>query len=245
MARDGYDTYRDRMNTPAFMAGLPDVSGLAGLDIGCGEGANSRLVAARAGSLTTVDVSRTFARATRNGDAHGEGGLPVCVATALALPFRDASFDFATAFMSLMDIPETEAVIAEAARVIRPGGFLQFSISHPCSETPIREWVKDEAGNKRALAIGDYFDEMGANMFEWLFSSAPGEVTAGLEPFRLPRIHRTLSRWLNSIAAAGLVLEWSDEPTVDDETAEDCPNVADAQIVPYFLHLRCRKPEGP
>jgi ubiquinone/menaquinone biosynthesis C-methylase UbiE len=41
--------------------------------------------------------------------------------------------------MSLMDIPETERVLAEIFRVLRPGGFLQFSISHPCFETPHRK----------------------------------------------------------------------------------------------------------
>ena len=45
LARAGYDTYREYLNTPAFFAMLPDVRGLAGLDIGCGEGHNPRLLA--------------------------------------------------------------------------------------------------------------------------------------------------------------------------------------------------------
>ena len=55
------------------------------------------------------------------------------MASAVALPFADASFDFAVACMSLMDIPETERVLAETYRVLRPCGFFQFSIEHPCS----------------------------------------------------------------------------------------------------------------
>jgi hypothetical protein len=35
LGRAGYDVYRDYLNTPAFFAMLPDVGGLAGLDIGC------------------------------------------------------------------------------------------------------------------------------------------------------------------------------------------------------------------
>ena len=38
LARAGYDIYRDYLNTPAFMEMLPDVEGLFGLDIACGEG---------------------------------------------------------------------------------------------------------------------------------------------------------------------------------------------------------------
>ena len=34
-------------------------------------------------------------------------------------------------FMSLMDMPVAEAALREAWRVLRSGGFLQFSITHP------------------------------------------------------------------------------------------------------------------
>ena len=47
LARAGYDVYRDHLNTPAFLAMLPEVAGLSGLDIGCGEGHNTRLLARR------------------------------------------------------------------------------------------------------------------------------------------------------------------------------------------------------
>jgi ubiquinone/menaquinone biosynthesis C-methylase UbiE len=40
------------------------------------------------------------------------------------LPFASGSFDFATAFMSMMDMADQGGVMCEAARVWRPGGFL-------------------------------------------------------------------------------------------------------------------------
>ena len=45
LARAGYDYYRNQLNTPAFFDMLPEVAGLSGLDIGCGEGYNTRLLA--------------------------------------------------------------------------------------------------------------------------------------------------------------------------------------------------------
>jgi hypothetical protein len=48
LARAGFDHYRDGLNTPAFLAMLPEVDGLVGLDLGCGEGHNTRLLAAPA-----------------------------------------------------------------------------------------------------------------------------------------------------------------------------------------------------
>ena len=57
LARAGFDVYRDYINTPAFLAMLPDVQGKTGLDIGCGEGHNTRLIARRGAKMTALDVS--------------------------------------------------------------------------------------------------------------------------------------------------------------------------------------------
>ena len=62
LARAGYDVYRDYLNTPAFFAMLPDVANLSGLDIGCGEGHNTRLLAKRGANITAIDISKEFVR---------------------------------------------------------------------------------------------------------------------------------------------------------------------------------------
>ena len=145
LVRAGYDHYRDGLNTPAFLAMLPETRGLSGLDIGCGEGHNTRLLAERAARMVGIDISGNFVRHAR--EAEEEHPLAICyeVASALGLPIEGASFDFAVAFMSLMDIPQTERVLAEVHRVIRPGGFLQFSIEHPCFSPPHRKTLRDSA----------------------------------------------------------------------------------------------------
>jgi trans-aconitate methyltransferase len=47
LTRAGFDVYRDLVNTPAFFALLPPVDGRLCLDLGCGEGHNTRLLAGR------------------------------------------------------------------------------------------------------------------------------------------------------------------------------------------------------
>jgi len=242
LTRAGYDTYRDHLNTPAFFELLPDVSGLCGLDIGCGEGHNTRLLAGRGAIVTAIDVSETFIRNAREAEDAAPLGIDFRVADACALPFADDAFDFTVAFMSLMDIPDPEAALREARRVTRPDGFLQFSITHPCFDTPHRVNLRDDTGLTYAIEVGDYFEDRDGDVMEWLFSAAPDEAKAGLRPFRVPRFSRTLSWWLTTLLDAGFHIEAVGEPRPSDEVVTRCPNVQDAQVVAYFLHIRARVP---
>ncbi len=241
MARAGYDIYRDCLNTPAFLAMLSDVAGLTGLDLGCGEGHNTRLLARRGAAMTGLDIAGRFLHHARAEETRAPLGVRYVQGSGLELPFASASFDFITAFMSLMDMPETARVLAEAHRVLKPGGFLQFSITHPCTDTPIRRKVKDEQGREIAFVLGGYFLRQAGQIDEWSFSSAPAAVRAQWAPFRVPRYTHALSQWLNMLIDAGFSIERIGEPYPDDETLERCPDTSDARIMPYFLQIRVKK----
>ncbi len=243
LSRAGYDVYRDVLNTPCFLGMLPDVAGLHGVDIGCGEGHNTRLLAERCGRITGLDPCPTFIRYAREAEAAEPRGIDYVEASAMKLPFADGSFDFATAFMSFMDIASPEAAVAEAYRVIAPGGFFQLSITHPCYDTPYRRNLRKD-GKTYAVEIGGYFDPMDGHIEEWIFGSAPEEAKRGLAKFKVPRFRRTLSQWMNLFIDTGFAIERLAEPSVDDETAERYPKVQDTQVVAYFLHMRVRKPKS-
>ena len=157
LTRLGYDKYRDHINTPAFMNMLPDVTGLRGLDVGCGEGHNTCLVAKRGARLTALDIADRFIRYAQGQEALEPLGITYLRASAVEIPLADASFDFVMATMSMMDVPEQDRAIREVARVLKPGGFFQFSILHPCFMTPRFKWVLDETGQRVAMECGDYF----------------------------------------------------------------------------------------
>ncbi len=242
LARAGYDVYRNHMNTPAFFEMLPNVDGLVGLDIGCGEGYNTRLLAVRGAQVVALDVADAFVRHAAEAEQQEKHGIRYMLASAVELPFGQETFDFATGFMSFMDIPETDRVLAEAYRVLKPGGFLQFSITHPCFDTPHRRNLRDERGLTYALEVGDYYHNLEGDVLEWIFGETPDEVKQGLPKFRTPRFTRTMSQWLNSLLDVGFVLERLGEPRPSDETVRKQPALQDAQVVAYFLHVRARKP---
>lgn len=248
LSRQGWDLYRDLLNTPAFFSILPDVRGRTGLDIGCGEGHNTRLLAERGAAMVAFDISPTFAReaaAVENSEAASVETQPpirYVAASAQQIPFAAASFDFATSFMCLMDLPDQPLAFHEIARVLRPGGFLQFSILHPCFNTPHRRLLRTPEGEAYAVEVGRYFERTNGRIERWIFSAAPAEVKAGLAPFEVPTFHRPLSDWISAILNAGLTIEQLAEPRADDATARAFPHIQDTQVVSYFLHVRCRKP---
>ena len=222
---------------------LPDITGLSGLDIGCGEGHNTRLLAARGAAMSAIDIADAFIRHARKSEALEPLGIGYHVASAVELPFPDATFDFATGFMSFMDIPETERVLAEARRVLKPGGFLQFSIAHPCFlDIPHRRILRDIKGLAYAFEVGDYFKRSNGAIVEWIFGTAPPAVTQGMAKFKIPRFNRTMSQWLNMLVEAGFAIERVEEPRPSDKVVKSCPDLQDAQIAAYFLHVRARNP---
>jgi SAM-dependent methyltransferase len=243
LARMGCDVFRDQFNTPAFLSMLPDVTGLNGLDIGCGEGANTRQLARRGARMTALDVSANFIKLAVDFVDDDTPGITYLVADGCRLPFARESFDFVTAFMSLMDMPDQEGAFAEVRRVLKPGGFLQFSITHPCTDTPYRKWIEDGDGRRVALSVADYFRELDGEICEWMFCHAPAELRETLPKFRIPDFHRTLSFYLNTLAEAGFVLERACEPKASEETAERFPLLADSCLVPLFLIIRARWPK--
>lgn len=240
LARAGYDVYRDHLNTPAFLRMLPDVVGLDGLDLGCGEGHNTRLLARLGARMMGLDISGRFLRAAVDAERQGIGYIQ---ASGDRIPLASGSADFVTGFMSLMDMPDLPTVLAEVHRVLRSGGFLQFSIEHPLMAVRNGGWETDAAGNRVARRVGGYFAQE-SWVDEWIFSSAPAGLRQNRRRFRIPRFPRTLSAWLNSLIAAGLHIEAAAEPYADDEAIRQHPKLSATRIVPFFLHIRCRKSDA-
>jgi SAM-dependent methyltransferase len=115
----GYrDAYLDLVELPA------DASVL---DLGCGTGVVARAIAASpgfAGRVTGIDQSRDFIDvAQRLADEEGVADrVELAVGDVHALDLPDASFDAVVAHTLISHVRDPLAVLAEAARVLRPGG---------------------------------------------------------------------------------------------------------------------------
>lgn len=118
--------------TEELLAQVPLDPHLAVLDIGSGIGGTARLIAERTGArVTGIDLTREFVEtaAALTALVGLDGRVAFRQGSALELPFEDASFDLATLIHVGMNIEDKPRLMAEAARVLRPGGhFIVYEV---------------------------------------------------------------------------------------------------------------------
>jgi ubiquinone/menaquinone biosynthesis C-methylase UbiE len=95
------------------------------LEVGCGTGAVTRVLATqpRVGETIGVDPSPVFLARARQ-LAAGLGTISFEEADGRSLPFASGTFDVAVFHTTLCHVPEPDVALREAVRVLRPGGCL-------------------------------------------------------------------------------------------------------------------------
>jgi SAM-dependent methyltransferase len=197
------------------------------LDVGCGEGQVARLAAAGgAARVTGIDPTWNQLVVARE----REGGPAYARAGADALPFSSQTFDAVVACLVFEHIREVDAAIAEVARVLRPGGRFLFFLNHPLLQTPGSGWIDDQVLDppEQYWRIGPYLVE----------DETIEQVEHGVF---IPFIHRPLSRYVNAMAANGLLIDRMEEPAPPPGFLARAQEYVDAATIPRLLFLRSRK----
>lgn len=124
---------RNRIATAAETLGtvvdlVPEDPEASWLEVACGPAAISRALAAKVGRVQGVDLTPAMVEKAREEAAtEGIGNAEFSGGDATALEFEDASFDGAVTRFSFHHIPAPQRVLAEMARVVRPGGWVIVS----------------------------------------------------------------------------------------------------------------------
>jgi len=194
------------------------------LDLGTGEGQLARRIAAEQplpGRVVGVDPYRA-----QLANAADQGGGPCYVqATGESLPFRDGAFDGVICCLVIEHADDADAVLAEVARVLAPGGRFLLIVNHPVVQGPGSGFVDDRVLEERYWRIGPYLTE----------SVVVEEVDPGV-PIRFS--HRPLSRYVNPLTERGLVLTRLEEPAPPLEFLADSIDLSLELSMPRLCLMR-------
>jgi 2-polyprenyl-3-methyl-5-hydroxy-6-metoxy-1,4-benzoquinol methylase len=151
----GADFYRHAVHGPALLAACEPVRGLAVLDLGCGQGFFSRELARRGARVVGIDIADQLLAYARRHEEHTPLGIAYHLMSAATMSqhWPPGSFDLVTACMALQDVADVAASLRNAFAVLRAGGRLVCSVPHPWTDTPVRQWETNDAGEKTVLAV--------------------------------------------------------------------------------------------
>ncbi|WP_255687195.1 class I SAM-dependent methyltransferase [Pseudonocardia sp. TRM90224] len=172
-----------------------EVAGLLGpgsglcLDLCCGTGQYVAMLDGTGRQVVGLDRSIDQLRI-----AQRRAG-PLIQGDAAQLPFADGTFDLVTAMWISTDVDDFAAVVAESARVLRPGGTLLIYGVHPCFNGPCVEGRDD----------GGQTVHPGYRIADW-HREAPWWRPDGIRR-RVGMRHVPLADLFMAVLAAGFVIE--------------------------------------
>jgi len=208
---------------------LGDVTGRRVLEIGCGSAPCARWLRSAGADVVALDLSAgMLARAAELNRVTGLA-VPLVQADAGALPLGGGTVDVAcSAFGGLPFVADVDSVLAEVARVLRPGGRFVASVNHP-----MRWPFPDSPDPDDLQVVSSYFDR------------TPYVETddAGLTVY--VEHHRTVGDWVRAVVGAGFVLDDLLEPEWTPGRTQDWGQWSPARgaLIPGTLILVCSLPQ--
>lgn len=189
------------------------------IDIGCGEGRFCRMLQAQGIATTGIDPTVALIEQAHLLDPGGD----YRVECAEALTARDATYDLAVAYLSLIDIPDLTSAFAQMHRVLRPGGTLLIANLQSFNTASVDHgWSREPDGTRR-FSIDHYLDERPV-WEEW-------------HGIRIRNWHRPMQAYLGGLLDAGFALQHFSEP----EPHGSSEKASRYRRAPNFLMMEWKK----
>lgn len=210
------------------------------IDVASGPGVISRAMAGKVGSVSGVDLTPAMIdEAEKRAREEGVGNVSFSVGDATSLDFADATFSGAITRLSLHHIPAPGRIVAEMARVVRPGGAVVVSDLAADRDRDAAAW-REEIERLRdpshwACLTPERLREAGA--------------TAGLvvEREEIAPVDIDFDDWLargsNGRAAAGLIDQLLNERPAGSESFRVVQGENGRRLQQHYWLVRWRRPE--
>lgn len=241
--REGKDYFRDALNNPATFQLIGKIKGKKVLDLACGEGYNTRVLAKKGATVVGLDFSEKLIELARHLETKERSGIIYYVSDATDMEkIQSNHFDLVTCFMALQDIEHYKQAIFEVARVLRENGRFIFSIPHPCftghvvkDGESVTGWIYEDGRQDRSFVIRQYFG-IGKYEVQW-------EMERIVKPFRTTAFHRTLTDYFQSLHQSGLLVSRLAEPRPTLKVVSKYPSLRKRLRIPQSIIIEAVKKE--
>ncbi|WP_066453701.1 class I SAM-dependent methyltransferase [Anaerotruncus rubiinfantis] len=206
---------------------LPDFSGKRVLDIGCGFGWHC-IYAAEHGASQVVgtDISEKMLAVARE-----KTKSPTVSYRQVAmedLDYAPGSFDIVLSSLAFHYTPDFDLICGKVYAFLGAGGAFVFSVEHPVfTAYGSQDWIYDGQGKPAYWPVDRYFSEGGRKA-----------VFLGEE---VPKYHKTLSTYLNTLLRRGFSIREIVEPKPDERLLDAVPGMRDELRRPMMLLVSAKK----
>lgn len=227
-------SYHATVILPNLMRVVSPKAGKKILEVGCGDGFFTGEFANAGAHVTGSDIAGAMITEAKKKYPH----LRWYVAPADKLDFaKNASFDVVVVVLALQNIENLSGAIAEASRVLSPGGSLVFVLNHPVFRIPKKSsWGFDEENNIQYRRLDSYLSE----------SSEEIDMDPGKEKGKRTTIsfHRPLQLYIKVLAKHGFAVsgfeEWISNKKSQNGPRQKAEDTARKEF-PLFLMIKAQK----
>ena len=209
--------------TPAVFALLTGSNLRRVVDLGCGTGTLTAMLAEKSGEVVGVDLSsRSIGIAEE--DIGGRNNVRFYAGTVerFAQEGRQPAFTAAVANMTLMDCLDLNGFLQATSQLLVDGGCFVATITHPCFWP--RYWGYESA---------EWFDYS-----QEIYVESPFRISTHVSRHTTTHVHRPLSSYLNALTGYGLLVDRVTEPVPDKLVEGLFPSPWE---YPRFLAIRAHK----
>jgi SAM-dependent methyltransferase len=212
----------DHLDLPEVVGLIPDGMGKRALDLGCGLGQSSFLLAEKL-NYRVIAVDGSTEMLARARELYTGERIEWIEEQFENLSIAQGSINLIVSCLCFHFVADLEALIEKCALWLEPAGKLVFSVRHPIrTANPSGE---TQNGNQVSWLVKDYFNE-DTRRFSWLGNECVN-------------YHRTLSTYVRYLTGAGLTIETILEPY---STKEELNFADESRSVPFVLTIASRKP---
>lgn len=229
----GDDTYQTKVIAPNLLRMLEAKKSESILDLACGEGFFSRLVAGSGAVVTGVDLSKELTAKAQNKSKN----INFLISPAHDTKLKKETFDKAFTVLAFENIKNIDEVVLEIKRVLKVGGQFFLVMLHPAFRIPQHsDWGFDNKKLLQYRRVDKYLSEIKIDI---KLNPHKGAGKASSITF-----HRPLQWYMKIFKKHGFVLagleEWISHKKSEFGTRQKAEDLARKEF-PMFIALELRK----